>query len=70
MQASVLTDDRTAVDAHDFAVRVGQSYHAHGLLVEVGLVVGRHQHGTVDDQIVGIGGRQSVAVVVDGAGQR
>ncbi len=79
MQASVLFDDGTAVDAYDFSVREGLLDGAHSLCVEVGLGVGGHEYGTVHHKIVGIGGRQAVAmliirctlfIVIDGSGER
>ena len=85
MQASMLLNNCPAVDAYDFPVRKGFADDAHRLLVQVGLVVGWHQDGTVDDQVVGIGGRKAGIVLggspadcstfgrrllVDGAGQR
>ena len=57
MQTSVLADDGLAVDADDFPVWECLSDDAHRLCVEVGLVVGRHQYRSVDDQIVGVGSR-------------
>ena len=65
----MLLDDGTAVDAYDVAVGEGSADGLHGLCVEVGLGVGGHEHGSVDDEIVGVGGGQSVGLVVDGAGQ-
>ena len=64
-----MLDDGTTVDAYDLPVRKRLSDDAHRLCVKVGLVVGRYQYRTVDDQIVGIGGRQAIAGcrVVDGS---
>ena len=60
MQTTVLTDDRTAVDANDIAVGEGLLDDAHGLCVKVGLGVGGNEHGTVDDQVVSVGSGQTV----------
>ena len=70
MQRAVLADDGAAVDAYDVAIGEGLADDVHGLLVKVGLTVGGYEDGTVDDQIVGVGGGQPLGiVVVDGAGQ-
>jgi len=53
----MLFDERTAVDAHDFPVWEGLADDAKSLGVEVGLVVGGTEYGTVDDKEIGIGGR-------------
>ena len=44
-----MADDRTAVDAYCLAVGEGFAYDAQGLGVEIGLVIGGNEHGTVDD---------------------
>ena len=69
MEGTVLLDDGAAIDAHDFAVRIGLTDNTHGLGIKVGLSVGGHEDGTIDDQIVGVGGGQTVALVVYGTGQ-
>ena len=58
MKTTMLADDRTAVDAHNLAVRERLANGMKCLCVEVGLSVGRHQYGTIDNQIVSVGGRQ------------
>ena len=70
MERAVLADDGTAVDGDDFAVGIGEGDGAESLGVEVGLRVGRHKNGTVDDEIVGIGGRETVVTIIDGTGER
>ena len=60
MEGAVLADDGAAVDAHNLAVGEGLSDGLQGFGVEVGLVVGGNQYGTIDDQIVGVGGRKTV----------
>ena len=79
VQGTVLADDGATVDADDVSVGEGLADDAHGFLVEVGLVVGGYQDGTIDDEVVGIGGGEAVCwllafgnlllAVVDGAGQ-
>jgi hypothetical protein len=66
----VLLDDSTAVDAHNLPVGKCLSDDAQSFCVEIGLVVGGYQHCTIDDQIVGISCRQTVAIVIDGTWQR
>ena len=67
MQAAVLTDDGTAVDADHLAVRVSLLDDGTCLVVKCWLPVGGVEHGAVDNQIVSIGGRQTVFSVIDGA---
>ena len=70
VQGAVLFDDSPAVDAYDFPVREGFANDVHSLCVKIGLIIGWYQYGTINDQIVGIGGRQPVFAIIDGAGQR
>ena len=60
MQGAMLSNDSLTVDTHYLTVGKSLADDAHRLLVEVGLSVGRHQHGSVHHQIVGIGSRQSI----------
>ena len=69
MQASVLADNSTTVDAHNLPVRKSLTDDSQSLLVEVGLGIGGYQYGTIDDQIVGIGGWQTFLTIIDWAGQ-
>ena len=62
MEGAVLLDDGATVDSDDFAIGIGLADDAHGLGVEVGLSVGGHQDGTIDDQVVGVGGGETVTV--------
>ena len=62
MERAVLTDDGTTVNAHNLPVRIGLADDAHGLCIEIGLGIGGHQYGTIDDQIVGVGGRKPVCL--------
>ena len=54
----MLADDGTAVDAHNLAVRKSLTDGMQSLCVKVGLGVGGHQYGTIDNQIVSVCGRQ------------
>jgi hypothetical protein len=56
MEGAVLLDDGTTVDADDLAVWVGLANDTQGFGVEVGLGIGGHKDGTIDDQVVGVGG--------------
>src|SRR5690606_11460412 len=57
MQAAVLPDQRAAGHLHDVPAREGLGQHRRG--ARVGRVaVGRHQHGAIDDQEVGVGRRE------------
>ena len=60
MQRPVLLDNSPTVNANNLSVRESLLDDVHRLLVKVWLVVGRHQYSTVDDQVVGIGGRQTI----------
>ena len=68
MEGAVLLDDGTTVDADDLAIGIGLADDTHGLGIKVGLSVGGHEDGTIDDQIVGVGGWQTVAIVIDRTG--
>ena len=69
MEGAVLLDDGTTVDADDFAVGIGLANDTEGLGVEVGLGIGGHQDGAIDDQVVGVGGGEAVATVIDRTGE-
>ena len=70
MYAAMLLDDAAAVDGHHLAVGEDGGDALQGSLVVKGLSVGGHEYGTVDDEVVGIGGRQRAAVFVeDGVGK-
>ena len=64
----MLLDETAAVDAYDFPVGEGLTDDTQGFGVEVGLVIGRTEHSAVDDEEIGIGSRQTLAVFIDGAG--
>ena len=65
MDAAVLLDDAAAVDGHHLAVGKDGGDALQGCRVVKGLSVGGHEYGTVDDEVVGIGGRQRAAVFVE-----
>jgi hypothetical protein len=60
MERAVLTDDGATVDAYDFTVGESLADDAQSFGVEVGLGIGGNEDSAVDNQIVGIGGRQSI----------
>ena len=64
MDASVLADDGERIYSYHVSVREGKLNLSLRLLVLLWLVVRRINHGTVQNQEVGIGGRQSVALAV------
>ena len=49
MERAVLPDDRAAVDTDYLPVREGLADDAQGLTVEIGLSVGRTEHGTINN---------------------
>ena len=70
VKTTMLADDRTTVDAHNIAVRERLANGMKCFCVEVGLGVGRHQNGTVDNQIVSVGCWQTIVAIIDRTGQR
>ena len=64
----MLTHYCARVDAYDVVAREGLSHKFHGLGVILLLVVGRHNHSSVQYKEVGIGSRQTVAIVVNSVG--
>ena len=69
MQTTMLFDDGTTVYTNDFSIGIGLANDVERISIQVGLVVGGYQYGTIDNQIVGIGGWQAVLTIIDGAGQ-
>ena len=63
----MLADDGTTVDANDITTWECLADDAKCLAVKVGLVVGRTEHGSVDNQEVSIGGWQPFSFVEDGS---
>ena len=66
----MLLDDAAAVDAHDLTGWEGFANEAQGLCVEIRLVVCGHQHSAIDDEEIGVGGWQALALEDDGAWHR
>ena len=68
VEGAVLADEDAAVDGHDVVLGKGLLQLATGEVVGVGLTIGGHQDGAVDDEEGGVGGGQTMAVVgvVDG----
>ena len=64
VDASVLADDGERIYSYHVSVWEGKLNLSLRLLVLLRLVVRRINHGTVQNQEVGIGGRQSVALAV------
>ena len=69
MQTTMLFDDGATVYTNDFSIGIGLTNDAESFGIKVGLVVGGYQYGTIDNQIVGVGGWQAVLTIIDGAGQ-
>ena len=59
----MLDDDRATVDADNLAVGEGVSDYSCCLGVEVGLGVGGIEHRSVDDEEIGVGGRQALGIL-------
>ena len=70
MQAAVLADDGAAIDADHLAVWVSLLDDGTCLVVKIRLSIGGVEYGTVDNQIVSVGGGQTVVAVVNGARHR
>ena len=60
MQTAMLLDNSPTVNANNLSVRESLLDDVHRLLVKVGLGIGGYQYRSVDDQIVGVCGRQSI----------
>ena len=69
MQTTMLFDDGATVYTNDFSIGIGLTNDAESFGIKVGLCIGGHQYGTIDDQIVGIGGRQPLTILIDGMGK-
>ncbi len=70
MQRPVLAYQDATVDAYDLATGEGLLQHQAGLFVVVRLAIGRVEDGTVDDEEVGVRGRQAlIAFLLDGIGK-
>ena len=64
----MLTDEYGAVDANDFMVWKGELQLTACLFVVGGLAIGGAEDGAVDDEEIGVGGRESLVAVADGVG--
>ena len=64
----MLADEDATVDGHDVVLGEGLLQLATGKVVVLRLSIGGHQHGTIDNEKVGVGGGQTMTVVgvVDG----
>ena len=66
----MLADQYLTIDSNDIPIRKSGSELPGRFVVVVGLSVGRQEDSPVDDEIVGIGGGQTLAVVVHGSCHR
>ena len=68
----MLADENAAVDADDLMLRESLLKLASCQLVVVSLPVGGHENSSVDNEEVGVGSRQPMAIVrvADGFGHR
>ena len=66
----MLADKGAAVNANYFISEEGLPKHLGSTTVVVGLIVGGIEHGFVQDEEVGIGGRQAFAIFEDSIGHR
>ena len=66
----MLAHYHTSVDADDVETGESERECLAGQCIEIGLVVGGDEHGSIEDDEVGVSGWQPVAVVEDGAGHR
>jgi hypothetical protein len=65
MEAAMLFDNATTIDGYDLTIRESLANQTEGLCVEIRLGVGGTEHSTVDDQEVGIRGRQTIVLIID-----
>lgn len=64
VDGAVLTDDDTGVDRDDVPAGEGFADDAACLGIKVGLIIGRNEDGSVDDEEIGVGGWQSLVIIV------
>ena len=64
----MLTNYYLCINSHDLSIGEGLRNEVHGLLVEIGLTIGGYDDRLVENHEIGIGGRQPLIVVIDGAG--
>lgn len=72
MQGAVLADEDAAVDGHDVVLGEGSLQLATGKVIILRLTVGGKEDGVVENEEVGVGGRQTMTIVgiEDGRWQR
>ena len=63
MKGAVLADEHTAIDGHNVVLREGFLQLATSEIVILWLTIGGKKDGVVDDEEIGIGGRQTVTIV-------
>jgi hypothetical protein len=68
MEAAMLFDNTSTVDAYDLTVREGFADETERLRVEIRLGVGGTEYSPINHQEVGISGRQTIPAVIDGSG--
>ena len=67
MEAAMLFDNATTIDGYDLTIRESLADQTKCFCVEIGLGLGGTEHGTNDDQEVGIRGRQTIVLIIDGS---
>lgn len=65
MDASMLADDGERIYTDDFSVWEGELNLLFSFLVFLRLVVSRVNHGSIQDEEVGVGSWQSIAIIID-----
>ena len=63
MKGAVLADEHTAIDGHNVVLREGFLQLATSEIVILWLTIGGKKYGLVDDEEIGICGRQTVTIV-------
>ena len=66
----MLSDYHTGVDTDDIEAGEGERDGLTGNGVEVGLIVSGNKNGTIEDDEIGVGGRQPFTVIENGVGHR
>ena len=65
MDASMLADDGERIYTDDFSVWEGELNLLFSFLVFLRLVVSRVNHGSIQDEEIGVGSWQSIAIIID-----
>ena len=63
MKGAVLANEHTAIDGHNVVLGEGFLQLATSEIVILRLTIGGKKYGLVDDEEIGIGGRQTVTIV-------